>query len=438
MMTEADTGGALRQRTHMSDAPEGETSPPTAPGEDSRRGAEAPADTQADYSVKEDFSSVCVIRVVQLNVILYSTCFWIQQSCFPYLSKKLGVDNITYGYLQTAFAVFQLVGGPLFGRFGDLMGARAALTLAYASGILTYGVLAFASSIPMLFLSRAMSLFLACMQGSQMVITDIVAPEKRADALGKLGLFYGVGMVIGPTLGGQITQRYGEEAAAMTATVGSLISMLTVIYYIPKHVKHVRTEEQSVANVFSFGEIARLMANREAAFLLIIKTVVGIPIGILQSVFSRVAMTIFNLPADYNGMVMSYVGIVTMLVQGVGVGILTKRYKDLSLMKFSTIIATFAYILVAQVTSIEQFCVTMLPLIVGMTTLQVVISAAITKVVDPKDTGAMIGLGMATNSLIRTVGPTLGAYMLEIYGYSSIGYFGMIVCAVVSASLFRY
>lgn len=34
-----------------------------------------------------------------------------------YMSKKLGVDNITYGYLQTAFALFQLAGGPLFGRY---------------------------------------------------------------------------------------------------------------------------------------------------------------------------------------------------------------------------------------------------------------------------------------------------------------------------------
>ena len=42
-----------------------------------------------------------------------------------------------------------------------------------------------------------------------MVITDIVPPEKRADALGKLGLFYGIGMVIGPALGGQITKTFG-------------------------------------------------------------------------------------------------------------------------------------------------------------------------------------------------------------------------------------
>ena len=31
----------------------------------------------------EDFDTTKVMRVVQFNVILYATCFWIQQSCFP-------------------------------------------------------------------------------------------------------------------------------------------------------------------------------------------------------------------------------------------------------------------------------------------------------------------------------------------------------------------
>ena len=34
-----------------------------------------------------------------------------------------------------------------------------------------------------------------------MIVTDLGEEGKRADALGKLGLSYGVGMVIGPFLG---------------------------------------------------------------------------------------------------------------------------------------------------------------------------------------------------------------------------------------------
>ena len=42
-----------------------------------------------------------------------------------------------------------------------------------------------------------------------MIVTDICDSSKRADALGKLGMSYGVGMVIGPFVGGIITNIFG-------------------------------------------------------------------------------------------------------------------------------------------------------------------------------------------------------------------------------------
>lgn len=36
---------------------------------------------------------------------------------FQYLSRKLGLDSIAFGYLQTTFGVLQLLGGPVFGRY---------------------------------------------------------------------------------------------------------------------------------------------------------------------------------------------------------------------------------------------------------------------------------------------------------------------------------
>lgn len=81
------------------------------------------------------------------------------------MSKKLGADPTTFGQLQTAFAIAQLLGGPLYGRVGDLFGDRVALIIAFASAATSYFVMGISDSMPMLFLSRLFSVFMHVMQG---------------------------------------------------------------------------------------------------------------------------------------------------------------------------------------------------------------------------------------------------------------------------------
>lgn len=117
-------------------------------------------------------------------IFLYSAAFWIQTGVMPvrqpaspphthsltisllqFLSKKLGANPVIFGYMETLFAVSMLLGGPLFGRFGDIFGARAALLVAFLSSFLSYLVLSMASSIPELFLSRVFAFMMHAMHG---------------------------------------------------------------------------------------------------------------------------------------------------------------------------------------------------------------------------------------------------------------------------------
>lgn len=53
----------------------------------------------------------------------------------------------------------------LCARFGDLFGGRMALTLAFASCAVQYGIMSVTYTIPLLFLSRLPSAFMHAMQG---------------------------------------------------------------------------------------------------------------------------------------------------------------------------------------------------------------------------------------------------------------------------------
>ena len=51
-----------------------------------------------------------LVAVLHLVIALYALAFWIQIGVNPWLTKKLGVDSTTYGYLETTFALLQLCG----------------------------------------------------------------------------------------------------------------------------------------------------------------------------------------------------------------------------------------------------------------------------------------------------------------------------------------
>jgi OCT family organic cation transporter-like MFS transporter 18 len=215
---------------------------------------------------------------------------------------------VSFGHLQTVFAIAQLVGG-FYGRLGDLFGERT-----FSSSVLTYLLTGVSYSLPILFLSRIPSVFLHVMQGSQMVVTALSSDKDRAAALARLGFSYGIGMVIGPTIGGLVTTNFGEYAAAFLAAAGSSISLLLVILYVPNIPKQVQPDSNQ--SVLNFKKIFSLILQPKAGSLLLVKTVCGIPIGIMQSMFSLIAMEQFKLPADQNGMLLSYIGALSMFMQG--------------------------------------------------------------------------------------------------------------------------
>ena len=55
----------------------------------------------------------------------------------------------------------------------------------------------------------------------------------------------------------------------------------------------------------------RLKMSQKFYFIVLVFS--GIPIGIFQSMFQVVALETFNLPADQNGYLMAYIGVLTMV-----------------------------------------------------------------------------------------------------------------------------
>uniref|UniRef100_A0A663M6U4 Solute carrier family 22 member 18 n=1 Tax=Athene cunicularia TaxID=194338 RepID=A0A663M6U4_ATHCN len=345
-----------------------------------------------------------------------------QAQVVGYLAKSLSLDSVGFGYLQTTFGVLQLVGGPIFGRFADQFGTRAALILSCASGSAFFLLMSISTSIPLLFLSRLPAVFMHGLPGAQKVITDLTNPSQRADALGKLGLCFGIGIIIGSALGGSLRV--------------SCFLPLTYINTVLINVSSSVGSSQS-GSVFSIREILRLMKFPGVMEVFIVKVFAGLPAGLFLIMFSIISMDFFGLEAVESGYLMSYFGVLQMVVQGLVIGKLTKSCTERTLLRLSVFVFAGVGLGMALMRTVWHYCIIAVPLVFAFSMLGTITDSILTKAVPSSDTGTMLGICASVQPLIRTVGPTIGGLLYKQFGVSSFGYLQLVVNIGLSVYLLK-
>ncbi|XP_048073601.1 solute carrier family 22 member 18 [Ursus arctos] len=375
-------------------------------------------------------------RVILLTYVLFAlelTCLFMRFSIMPYLTRRLGLDSVAFGYLQTAFGVLQLLGGPVFGRFADQRGARAAFTLNFLASSAFYLLLAAACSpaLPGVALLYASPLPAALMQGlpaAQMVIADLSAPEERPAALGRLGLCFGVGMIFGSLLGGTLSAAYGLRCPAFVALVANLVAATLSYTFIPSSTKGASAPTPAAppggtqASVFDLKAISRVLLQPGVLPVFLVKVVSGFPSGLFMVMFSIISMDFFQLDAAQAGYLTSFFGVLQMVIQGLVIGRLSSHFSEGALLRASTLVFIVVGLAMALMSNVFHFCLLMPGLVFGLCALNVVTDSMLTKAVSASDTGTMLGLCASVQPLTRTLGPTVGGLLYRSFGVPVFGH----------------
>ncbi|KAL9963026.1 hypothetical protein ACROYT_G032187 [Oculina patagonica] len=383
--------------------------------------------TAGDRDTELNKSRFTVMLVVLVNAFLFSTCFFMGNSVFPYTAKRLGADVVTLGYLETVFNFILMCGGPLYGRFGDVFGSRAALTLSCSAAVLAYGILSLANSVPMLFLSRIPMGFMHTLQGLQMVITDTSDKAGRADAFGKLGLAFSLGIMAGPLIGGVLTEQLGDRMVAFTASIISLLSVITVQLFLPKSTKSSnkqQTASDSDHPKSGMSKALQLLSIPTMTYLLLLRMAAFLPAMLLHSTGAVISMEYFKLGPKENGQLLALFGAAAAVVQGFGIGILSSKFSEPSLLLLSFSISGCAFSLMYFARSTFLFAVSQVISIIGFSIMGTITTSMATKAVSAHDTGLVLGLCTTSEALMRTIAPGIGTFMFLNYGWQSFGTLG--------------
>lgn len=356
----------------------------------------------------------------------------------PYYADTFGSNEFVTGLLVASYAAMQLIGAPLLGRLSDRFGRRPILLISIFGTFLGFLLLGFAKALWMLFASRILDGFTGGnLSVAQAYIADVTDEKNRSKGLGLVGAAFGLGFIIGPVTGGFLSQ-WGYAAPAFVAAGLAFINLVLVAFWLPESL----TPEKRAAMPQKRPPVtldALLQALRRpfTGSLLITRFFFGLAFAIFQTIFALYALKKFQLEARDTGLVLTYVGVLSVFVQGFLIGRLTQRFREDVLIAVAVVMMSLSLLGWAFVPSVFWLMVILTPTAISGGILNTVLSSTLTKAVQPQEIGGILGLAAAIESLTRVIAPTLGGALLGGLGTWAPGLFGGLLLAFLSVYVWR-
>jgi MFS transporter, DHA1 family, tetracycline resistance protein len=344
----------------------------------------------------------------------------------PYFAKTFSASAFVIGLLGTANALAQVVAAPLIGRFSDRFGRRPLLLLGTFAGFACFVMLGLAQSLALIFASRVINGLLGGnMSLAQAYITDVTDEKARARSLGILGAAFGIGFVVGPALGGFLS-GFGYAVPALAAAGLALLNFLWILFALPESLSAERRAALAVSARPPITARALFGAMRRPRVGPILTTIFfyNLAFGVFTASFSLYALSRLGLSAQSTGYILAYVGVILVLVQGVAIGPLTKRYSEPALIVAAVAVVGITLLAWGFVPNVPLLLVVFLPMSFAAGVLGTVLNSSLTKAVSREEVGGTLGISASLMSVTQVVAPVLGGFLLGSLGPWSLGVLG--------------
>lgn len=226
----------------------------------------------------------------------------------------------TLGVFGTVWAAMQFICAPILGSLSDRFGRRPVLLLSMTGLGIDYVFMALAPTLRLLFVGRVISgMTTSSFSTASAYVADCTPPEKRAGRFGLLGAAFGAGFILGPALGGFLG-GINLRAPFWASAALSLANALYGLFVLPESLPLVRRSHFDWRKANPIGSLVLLKSHGE---------LLGIAgVYFLYILAHNSLPSMFVLYADYRyawdgrtvGLVLSLVGVASMLVQGGLVG----------------------------------------------------------------------------------------------------------------------
>lgn len=335
----------------------------------------------------------------------------------PLLVAEKGGSPILVGTIIASFSLFQFLFGPILGRLSDKYGRRPVLIVSSILNSISYFLVFLFPHMVVLFIARMLAgIGSANISVAQAYIADSSTAHERTKSLGMMGAIFGLGFIVGPLLGGAVSQAFSISAAFIIPAVLSAINAILIFLILPESnralQKHIKIE---LINVKIMKEVIK---PKNIAFLMLLFFFVNFSLSLIIGVFSLLGHSRFGWTEGQNGMYFGLIGASSFITQMFLVRVLIKRLSEVQLIKLGLLVFSISIVLMGL--SPFQW----LMIVVGVTTpfavslIMINTQALISLESKAEEQGIVLGVAQSFGSLGMIFGPLIGG-TIGLYNLSS-------------------
>ena len=340
-------------------------------------------------------------------------------------AEHFGATPFEATLLVSIYAVCQLVSGPLLGRISDRIGRKPLLLLSQAGTFVGLLVMASAGSLWVVFVARIIDGATAGnLSLAQAYISDNTTPENRARSFGLIGIAFGLGFFLGPSVTGYLAQ-YGLRAPIYAAAALSLASIICTAALLPHPQPAARTaavEDSGPGGrrlaLFEWRAYIPFFSRPVLAGLLMQMFLFGFAFTTFTSGFALFAERTFRwndhpfTPREI-GYLFAYAGFLGIILQGGLIGRLVKRFGEPALVATGFAALGAAYLWLGLIRDVGPLIAVATLASFGHGVLRPTLTSLITQNADRSEQGIVLGLNQSIMSIAQILAPPLGGLLIE-------------------------
>lgn len=358
------------------------------------------------------------LLVLCLVVAVDAASFGLLLPVVPFFVDELtgSFNAIAVTSVTATYSGLQFIGAPVIGRLSDRWGRRSVLTVTVAISALALIGQALSTSLLMLLLFSALN---GASSGvfaiSQALVADTVEDRnQRTVGFGAIGAALGLGFIIGPGIGGALG-AIDPRFPFVVASAFCLLNVVLIRLYLPKTSKPrqpVKSSAKADNPLFTRG-------NPRLKKLISIYFLFYLGFSAFSGIFVLAAKDRFNWGPQPTSLVLVYVGVVAVIVQGALLPRLLKAIRPDKLSMIGLSLVAVAMLGVSVIGEGRDLYATQLLFAGGVGLSTPGLRSAMSLCVNENQQGVLGGMTQSVVSLTSLIGPLLAGQMYESAGYGA-------------------